>query len=223
MGPSAIEQIAQCVERGKVNRASAYPPDMCGKDGADELTRTALAGGEKPESILKGCIEGMRRIGELFSQNKVFIPEMLMAAQAVKAVMAHLKPYFQSGAVKRKGRIVMGTVEGDLHDIGKNIVAMVLEGNGWEVIDLGADVPVEKFMKTAAEHPDCAVGLSALLTTTMANMADTVRQIKAVNQNTRILVGGAPITQDFADRIGADGYAPDPQGAAELLSALFSN
>jgi 5-methyltetrahydrofolate--homocysteine methyltransferase len=218
-----IEQIALCVERGKVNRASAYPPDMRGQDGADELTQAALAGGEKPESVLKGCVAGMQHIGELFSQNKAFIPEMLMAAQAVKAVMVHLKPHFQSGAVKRKGKIVMGTVAGDLHDIGKNIVAMVLEGNGWEVIDLGADVPVEKFVKAATDHPDCAVGLSTLLTTTMVNMAETVRQIKAKNSKTRILVGGAPVTQDYANQIGADGYAPDPQGAAELLSTLSTN
>ncbi len=213
-----IEQIALCVERGKAGRASAYPPDMRGKDGADELTQAALAGGENPELVLKACVAGMQRIGEQFSRNKAFIPEMLLAAQAVKAVVVHLKPYFMSGTVKRKGKIVMGTVAGDLHDIGKNIVAMVLEGNGWEVIDLGADVPAAKFVQTAAEQPGCAVGLSALLTTTMVNMAETVKQIKANNANTCILVGGAPVTRNYADAIGADGYAPDPQGAAVLLS-----
>jgi methanogenic corrinoid protein MtbC1 len=213
-----VEKIAVCIERGKVNQAAPYPPDLKGQEGADELAKNALARGEAPETILQGCVLGMQRIGEKFSQNKVFVPDLLMAAKAMNAAMAHLKPFFKSGAVKRRGQFVVGTVAGDLHDIGKNLVAMVVEGGGWEVIDLGVDVSTEKFVETVAAHPGCAVGLSALLTTTMVNMEKTVREIKAKYPATRILVGGAPVTQGYASKIGADGYSPDPQGAVNLLN-----
>jgi methanogenic corrinoid protein MtbC1 len=213
-----VEKIAVCIERGKVNQAAPYPADLKGQEGADELAKNALARGEAPDLILQGCMLGMQRIGEKFSQNKVFVPDLLMAAKAMNAAMAHLKPFFKSGAVKRRGQFVVGTVAGDLHDIGKNLVAMVVEGGGWEVIDLGVDVPTEKFVETVAAHPGCTVGLSALLTTTMVNMEKTVREIKAKYPATRILVGGAPVTQNYASKIGADGYSPDPQGAVNLLN-----
>jgi methanogenic corrinoid protein MtbC1 len=213
-----VEKIAACIERGKVNRAATYPPDMKGKEGADELAGNGLAAGEAPETILQGCVLGMQRIGEKFSQNKVFVPDLLMAAKAMNAAMAHLKPFFKSGAVKRRGQFVVGTVAGDLHDIGKNLVAMVVEGGGWEVIDLGVDVSTEKFVETVESHPGCAVGLSALLTTTMVNMEKTVKEIKAKYPATRILVGGAPVTNAYAAKIGADGYSSDPQGAVNLLA-----
>ena len=213
-----VEKIAVCIERGKVNQAASYPPDLKGQEGADELAKNALAAGEAPDTILQGCVLGMQRIGEKFSQNKVFVPDLLMAAKAMNAAMGHLKPYFKSGAVKRRGQFVVGTVAGDLHDIGKNLVAMVVEGGGWEVIDLGVDVPTEKFVETVAAHPGCVVGLSALLTTTMVNMEKTVREIKTKYPSTRILIGGAPVTQAYASKIGADGYSPDPQGAVNLLN-----
>jgi methanogenic corrinoid protein MtbC1 len=213
-----VERIAACIERGKVNQAAPYPPDMKGQEGADELAKNGLARGEAPDTILKGCVLGMQRIGEKFSQNKVFVPDLLMAAKAMNAAMAHLKPFFKSGAVKRRGQFVVGTVAGDLHDIGKNLVAMVVEGGGWEVIDLGVDVSTEKFVETVAAHPGCAVGLSALLTTTMVNMEKTVKEIKTKYPGTRILVGGAPVTQTYASKIGADGYSADPQGAVNLLA-----
>ncbi len=212
-----VERIATCIERGKVNQAAPYPPDMKGQEGADELAKNGLAGGAAPDTILQGCVLGMQRIGEKFSQNKVFVPDLLMAAKAMNSAMAHLKPFFKSGAVKRRGQFVVGTVAGDLHDIGKNLVAMVVEGGGWEVIDLGVDVSTEKFVETVASHPGCAVGLSALLTTTMVNMEKTVKEIKTKYPATRILVGGAPVTQNYANKIGADGYSPDPQGAVNLL------
>ena len=215
-----VEKIAVCIERGKVNLAATYPPDLRGQDGADDLAKNALARGEAPDTVLQGCVLGMQRIGEKFSQNKVFVPDLLMAAKAMNAAMAHLKPYFKSGAVKRRGQFVVGTVAGDLHDIGKNLVAMVVEGGGWEVIDLGVDVPTEKFVETVAAHPGCVVGLSALLTTTMVNMEKTVREIKIKFPSTRILIGGAPVTQAYASKIGADGYSPDPQGAVNLLSRV---
>jgi len=136
------------------------------------------------------------------------------------AAMAHLKPYFASGAVQRKGTVVIGTVAGDLHDIGKNLVSMMIEGGGWEVIDLGVDVSTEKFIESIEQYPGCILGLSALLTTTMVNMEDTVREIKAKHPDTRVMIGGAPLTEDFKNTIGADYYSPDPQGAVEYLEAV---
>ena len=213
-----VEQLAMCVERGKVNKDSPYPPDLKGFDGADELAQQALENGLKPDIILKGCIIGMDRIGTKFSENKVFVPELLMAAKAMTAAMEHLKPFFQSGEVKRKGTFVIGTVAGDLHDIGKNLVAMVVEGGGFEVIDLGNDVSTHKFLAAIEEHPGCIVGMSALLTTTMVNMEGTIRAIKEKFPNTQVLIGGAPVTQEFADKIGADGYSSNPQGAVAILN-----
>jgi 5-methyltetrahydrofolate--homocysteine methyltransferase len=211
------ENLAQCIERGKVNQAASYPPDLRGREGADEIARAALAAGQPPDAILAGCMLGMSRIGEKFGQNKVFVPDLLMAAKAMNAAMAHLKPFFRAGTIQHKGRFVIGTVAGDLHDIGKNLVAMVVEGGGWEVVDLGVDVPPEKFVQAVAAHPGCVVGLSALLTTTMINMEKTVRAIKASHPAATVFVGGAPVTQAFADQIGADGYSSDPQGAVKLL------
>ena len=138
-----IEKIGLCVERGKVNKSVPFPTDMKGLDGADELTRQALESGVGPDAILQACNEGMRRIGEKFGRNEVFVPDLLMAAKAMNAVMAHLLPFFKSGTVKSKGHFVIGTVAGDLHDIGKNLVKMVVEGNGWEVVDLGVDVKTD--------------------------------------------------------------------------------
>ncbi|MBN1479313.1 cobalamin-dependent protein [candidate division KSB1 bacterium] len=213
-----VEQLAICVERGKVNKDAPYPPDLKGQDGADELAKKALDQGLKPDTILDGCILGMDRIGTKFSENKAFVPELLMAAKAMTAAMQHLKPYFQSGEVKRKGTFVIGTVAGDLHDIGKNLVAMVAEGGGFEVIDLGNDVSTDKFLAAIKEHPGCIVGMSALLTTTMVNMEGTIKAIKEQYPDTMVIIGGAPVTQSFADKIGADGYSPDPQGAVALLN-----
>jgi methanogenic corrinoid protein MtbC1 len=136
--------------------------------------------------------------------------------------MLHLKPFFISGDVKRKGTFIIGTVVGDLHDIGKNLVSMMVEGNGWEVVDLGTDVKAEKFVNSIKEHPGCAVGLSALLTTTMASMEEIVKDLKAAVPETKILIGGAPVTDEFRKRIGADFYSPDPQGAVEYLNQMVA-
>lgn len=213
-----VEQLANCVERGKVNKDAPYPPDLKGKDGADEMAKQALEQGLNPETILHGCILGMDRIGAKFSENKAFVPELLMSAKAMTAAMEHLKPYFQSGEVKRKGTFVIGTVAGDLHDIGKNLVAMVAEGGGFEVIDLGNDVSTDKFLSAIAEYPDCVVGISALLTTTMVNMEGTIKAIKEKYPQTLVIIGGAPVTLEFAEKIGADGYSADPQGAVAFLN-----
>jgi 5-methyltetrahydrofolate--homocysteine methyltransferase len=158
-----LEQIANCVENGKVNLASPYPPQMKGQPGSDELTRQALEEGVSPSDLLnKALVPAMDKVGQKFSENKIFVPQMLLSAKAMSAAMAHLKPYFQSGEVKRKGTFIMGTVFGDLHDIGKNLCCMMIEGAGWEVIDLGVDVKPENFVAELDNHPDAVVGLSAL-------------------------------------------------------------
>ncbi|HIJ66603.1 MAG TPA: corrinoid protein [Candidatus Hydrogenedentes bacterium] len=219
MSEDLLKQIADCIQRGKVNAASPYPPDMKGEDGADELTRKALDDGVPPNDILeKALMIGMGNVGHLFSENKVFVPDLLMAAKAMSAAMAHLEPFFSSGEAKHRGVFVIGTVQGDLHDIGKNLVCMVMEGGGWKVIDLGVDVSPEKFVEAVKKNPGCVVGLSALLTTTMVNMEKTVTMLREADPAIRVIVGGAPLTQEFADKIGADAYSPDPQGALDFLA-----
>ncbi len=216
-----LERLSTCVENGKINQASPHPPRMKGQPGADELCREAVAAGIPPDRILEqGLVSGMSRIGEQFSQGRAFVPQMLLAARAMTAAMAHLKPFFSSGEVKRKGVFVVGTVAGDLHDIGKNIVAMMVEGAGWEVVDLGVDVKAERFLEEIGKHPGCVVGLSALLTTTMMNMEKIVAEIHARYPACKVFVGGAPLTDAFRERIGANFYSPDPQGAVEHLKHL---
>lgn len=215
-----LKEIADCVEKGKVDAESPHPPEMQGQMGADEKTRQALDSGVSAQQILsEGLIIGMQRVGVKFRDNLIFLPDVLMSARAMSAAMAHLRPQFQSGDVAHRGRIVLGTVAGDLHDIGKKIVGMFFEGGGWQVIDCGVDVSAQAFIDAIEQHQPDAVGLSALLTTTMVNMQDITSRIKARFPKLPVLVGGAPVTRDFADRIGADIYAPDPQGALESLQA----
>lgn len=215
-----LNQISDCIEFGKINKAAPFPPQMKGQDGADELTRQALDEGVSAQDILsKGLMIGMEKVGIKFRENKVFVPQVLMSAKAMSTAMVHLKPYFLSGAVKQKGTFIIGTVEGDLHDIGKNLVTMMVEGNGWEVIDLGTDVKAETFVAAMREHENAFVGLSALLTTTMASMEKITKVIREEVPNAKIAVGGAPVTQEFCDKIGADAYSPDPQGLVEYLNS----
>jgi len=214
-----LESLRRCIERGKVNAKSPHPPDMKGQDGADELARKALEAGVSPQDILsKSMVLGMEHVGMRFRNKEIFVPDVLMAAKAMAAAMEHLKPFFKTDALKHRGTIVMGTVRGDLHDIGKKIVAMVIEGAGWQVVDLGTDVSAEKFVNAVDQNPGCAVGLSALLTTTMVNMETTVQKVKSKHPGTKVIIGGAPVTADFAKKIGADGYSADPQGAVEFLN-----
>lgn len=216
-----LEKLAYCVEFGKINLASPYPPDMRGQDGADELTKKALEMGVPPTEVLnKGLVIGMGKVGVKFRENKVFVPQVLMSAKAMSFGMAHLKPFFTDGSVVRKGKIVIGTVEGDLHDIGKNLVAMMVEGSGWEVIDLGTDVKAEKFVAAVHENPGAIVCLSALLTTTMVNMEKIGKAVKEAVPGTIVAIGGAPVTQDFSNKIGMDVYSADPQGLIDYLDKL---
>ena len=216
-----LEKIALCVEFGKINKVSPYPPNMKDQDGADELTRQALDVGVRPDAILEDAlVPAMAKVGDKFSRKEIYVPQMLMAAKAMNSAMAHLKPFFQSGETKRKGKFIVGTVAGDLHDIGKNLVAMMIEGGGWEVIDLGVDVSVDKLMTAVKEHPKSVVGLSALLTTTMVNMEKMVKEVKALDPHRVVLVGGAPLSQEFCNKIGADFYSRDPKGAIEYLNKI---
>jgi 5-methyltetrahydrofolate--homocysteine methyltransferase len=215
-----LNKLAIAIERGKIDIASPHPPDMLFQDGADELTRIALESGIPAEKILsEALIPGMTAVGQKFARNEVFIPDILLSARAMAKATEHLKPYFQSGELKTRGIIVMGTVRGDLHDIGKKIVGMMFEGGGWKVVDLGVDVPASKFIEAVGQNPGCAVGLSALLTTTMNNMRAIVEEIKIAYPDTLIIVGGAPVTGTFASGIGADAYFADPQGALEFLNS----
>jgi methanogenic corrinoid protein MtbC1 len=216
-----LTRLSRCVELGKIDKASPYPPDMKGQDGADELAKAALDQGIKPDMILEGAlIPAMANVGNRFSRKEIYVPQMLMAAKAMNGAMKHIKPFFQSGETKRKGKFIIGTVAGDLHDIGKNLVAMMVEGGGWEVIDLGVDVSAEKFLKALEDNPDAVIGLSALLTTTMENMKKTVTLVKEKHPASKILIGGAPVTMDYCQKIGADYYSPDPQGAVNYLNQL---
>lgn len=218
-----LEQIALCVENGKINLNAPYPPAMKGFPGADELTIQALEKGITPSDVLsQGLIAGMGRIGVKFRENKVFVPQVLMSAKAMNAAMSHLKKYFIDGSVQRKGKLIIGTVEGDLHDIGKNLVAMIAEGNGYEIIDLGVDVTADKFLLAIQENPEAFVGMSALLTTTMANMEKINQTIKTTFPNIITCVGGAPLNGAFAKKIGADYYTDEPQALVDILDRLIA-
>ncbi len=215
-----LSKIAECIEFGKINKAAPFPPQMKGQDGVDELTRQALEEGISAQQILsKGLMPGMEKVGIKFRENKVFVPQVLMSAKAMSTAMVHLKPYFLSGEVKERGTFIIGTVEGDLHDIGKNLVSMMVEGNGWKVVDLGTDVNADQFVAALKENDNAFVGLSALLTTTMVNMEKITKAIKEAVPEAKVAVGGAPVTDNFCEKIGADVYSPDPQGLVEYLNS----
>jgi len=187
-----------------------------------DLVNQCLEAGESARSILENrLVPGMAVVGERFKQNEIFVPEMLIAARAMKEALRVLEPYLSAAGVKPKHTAVIGTVEGDLHDIGKNLVAMMWKGANIEVIDLGVNVPVARFVETVKEHRPTLVGLSALLTTTMPAMRDTVKAIRDAGVNVKIMVGGAPITREFAREIGADGYSPDAGTAVDMAIELL--
>lgn len=219
-----LEKLLEAVEFGKVDKKSPYPPQLKGQDGSHELTISAIESGINPQKILENAlIPAMERVGKKFSENKIFVPQMLMSARAMGASMFQLKPFFASGTIKTKGTFIIGTVKGDLHDIGKNLVAMMVEGGGWSIVDLGVDVGSDRFVKALKNNPGAVVGLSALLTTTMVNMGEIVTNIREQIPETKILIGGAPVNDDFCRKIGADFYAPDPQKAVEYMNKLSNN
>ena len=186
-----------------------------------ELVQAAADEKVSPQKILdEGLIAGMEVVGVRFKNCEIYVPEVLVSARAMHAGMEILEPLLAETGAKAKGVFVVGTVKGDLHDIGKNLVAMMLKGAGWKVVDLGVDVDAEKFVQTAIDESANVVGLSALLTTTMVNMKQVIELAKNKDCKARIVVGGAPLTQNYANEIGAGGYAPDAATAVEVISGL---
>jgi 5-methyltetrahydrofolate--homocysteine methyltransferase len=206
---SDLATLSKAIENGKRNDAKA-------------LTQSLLDAGMAPLDIVeKGLVPGMTSIGERFKNNEVFVPEMLIAARAMKESMAILEPLLAKAGIKPKYTVVIGTVQGDLHDIGKNLVAMMLKGANFGVVDLGTNVPPEKFVAAAQENGAAVIALSALLTTTMPAMKTAVEAVRAAGMSdVKIMIGGAPVTQGFADEIGADGYSADAASAVDLALKL---
>ena len=207
---SVLEQIQENLIKGKANEVA-------------ELVENALKEGISPADILNnGMLRGMNIIGARFKKNEIYVPEVLIAARAMKAGMKILRPKLVSTGVEPIGTIVIGTVKGDLHDIGKNLVCMMMEGAGFNVIDAGINIEGEKLVELANENNASLIGASALLTTTMINMKDVVEALKAspLNQKVKLMIGGAPVTQAFADEIGADAYAPDAASAADVAKSF---
>jgi 5-methyltetrahydrofolate--homocysteine methyltransferase len=193
------------------------------QSSAVEITKAALEDGTPAKSILdNGLIAGMDIIGVRFKNNEVYIPEVLIAARAMKMAMEILEPELVKAGVEPVGKFLIGTVQGDLHDIGKNLVAMMLKGAGFEVIDLGVDVGPEKFVEQVKANGVQLVGMSALLTTTMPGIEKTIKALKDAGITARIMIGGAPVTQGYADKIGADGYAPDAASAVDMAKSLVA-
>jgi len=192
---------------------------------APALVKQAMDAGLPPEQILnEGLISAMAQVGKLFEEGEFFVPEMLIAARAMKAGLGLLRPSLAAANVKAVGKVVIGTVQGDLHDIGKNLVAMMLEGAGFEIVDLGTDVSPQKFVDAVRQHQPQLVGLSALLTTTMPKMKDTVEALKeaGLRDRVKVMIGGAPVTDKYAGDIGADLYAPDASSAATRAKQLIA-
>ena len=207
---SKLQEIADVVIAGKAKLVGG-------------LVQEALDEGNDPNAILNSMIDAMGIVGEKFKNNEIFVPEMLVAARAMKKGVEVLKPHLASGSAGAAGKMIIGTVAGDLHDIGKNLVAMMIESAGFEVIDLGVDVAPEKFIEAVRANPDVKiVGCSALLTTTMPALRDTVAALNAQDFRSKIkvMVGGTPITREFADEIGADAYTPDAASAAQKAKEL---
>ena len=192
---------------------------------APALVKQAMDAGLPPEQVLnEGLISAMAQVGKLFEEGEFFVPEMLIAARAMKAGLGLLRPSLAAANVKAVGKVVIGTVQGDLHDIGKNLVAMMLEGAGFEIVDLGTDVSPQKFVDAIRQHQPQLVGLSALLTTTMPKMKDTVEALKeaGLRDRVKVMIGGAPVTDKYAGDIGADLYAPDASSAATRAKQLIA-
>ena len=213
MAELVLEQLSQAVIDGKAPVAKA-------------LTEQALTEGiDAGRVISDGLVPGMAVVGDRFKRNEYYIPEVLLAARAMKTSLGLLQPLLGASSFEPVGTIVVGTVKGDLHDIGKNLVAMMLEGASFKVVDLGVDVSPEQFVNAVQEHHAQLIGLSALLTTTMVNMRGTIEALRTsgLRDQVRVIVGGAPVTQRWADEIGADGYAPDAATGVDVARQLLQS
>jgi 5-methyltetrahydrofolate--homocysteine methyltransferase len=207
-----FREIADALKEGNAKKVEA-------------LVTAAVSEGINPAQLVnEALILGMGEIGVLFKNNEVYVPEVLIAARAMHAGLNVLKPLLSEQEKSAAGRIVLGTVKGDLHDIGKNLVGMMFEGAGFKVVDIGIDVPPEKFVEAIKTEKPHVVAMSALLTTTMPYMRETIEAIEAagLRESVRIIVGGAPVTDAFAEKIGADGYAPDAASAADLAKTMMA-
>ncbi len=207
-----LNKVSEALQRGDAEKVG-------------ELVKKALEENLLPKDILEnGLIKGMDIIGAKFKKNEVYVPEVLIAARAMHTGMGILRPKLIETGVKNIGTIAIGTVKGDLHDIGKNLVKMMLEGAGFEVIDLGVDVTTDKFVEAVKEHKPNIIGMSALLTTTMVNMVEVIKALEAagLRDKVKIMIGGAPITQNYADQIGADGYSPDAASAVDKAKTFIA-
>ncbi|MHB1654713.1 MAG: corrinoid protein [Desulfitobacteriaceae bacterium] len=206
---STLQEMAEAVISGNAKKVKEY-------------AEKALVEGAAPQAIInEGLIAGMNVVGVKFKNNEVYVPEVLIAARAMHAGMDVVKPLLSDAEVQDKGTVLIGTVKGDLHDIGKNLVRMMLEGAGYKVIDLGVDIAPDKFVQAVEEHKPQIVGLSALLTTTMVNMKSTMALLKSYP--VKVMIGGAPVTQKFADEIGADAYASDAATAVDKANELLAS
>ena len=207
-----LNNVSEALQRGDAEKV-------------EELVKKALEENLTPKKILEdGLIKGMDIIGTKFKKNEVYVPEVLIAARAMHAGMDILKPKLIESGVKNIGKVAIGTVKGDLHDIGKNLVKMMLEGAGFEVIDLGIDVSPDKFVEAAKEHKPNIIGMSALLTTTMVNIPEVIKalEVAGLRDKVKIMIGGAPITQNYADQIGADGCSPDAASAVDKAKTFIA-
>jgi len=207
-----LNKVSEALQRGDAEKVA-------------ELVKQALEENLTPKKILEdGLIKGMSIIGGKFKRNEVYVPEVLIAARAMHAGMDILRPKLVETGVKNIGKVAIGTVKGDLHDIGKNLVKMMLEGGGFEVIDLGTDVSVDEFVGAVKEHQPNIIGMSALLTTTMVNMPEVIKALKAagLRDKVKVMIGGAPITQNYADQIGADCYSPDAASAVDNAKSFIA-
>jgi 5-methyltetrahydrofolate--homocysteine methyltransferase len=211
MNADVLKEMSACLEKGDATCVRS-------------LTEKALANTIAPEQILNnGLVAGMDVIGDKFKNNEIFIPEVLIAARAMKAGMEIIRPLLAESNVESRGKVIIGTVKGDLHDIGKNIVSMMLEGAGFDVVNLGTDMTVEKIAEAMGKDKPNVLGMSALLTTTMVYMKEVIESLKraGTRDQVKVIIGGAPITQAYADEIQADGYAPDAASAVDLVKDLL--
>lgn len=206
------QELADTVIKGDINKVK-------------EVTQKLIDAGEAPLAIInEGLISGINEVGVRFKEGELFVPEMMMSAQAMKAGVALVKPMIAGADMPTSGKVLIGTVKGDLHDIGKNLVVMMLESSGFEVVDLGVDVPADKFVQAIKEHQPQVVGMSALLTTTMPVMKDVVNTLNKENlrSGVKVIIGGAPVSQEYSDEIGADGYGADAVAATEMCKKFAS-
>jgi len=213
------------METEKILKELAVKLEAGDAEAVANLTNQALGENASAETILNdGLVAGMNVVGGKFKNNEIFIPEVLIAARAMKAGMKIIRPLLVEAKVKSRGKVIIGTVKGDLHDIGKNIVSMMLEGAGFEVVNMGTDMSIEDIVAQVRKDKPDVIGLSALLTTTMVYMGDVVNALKENKMDdVKVIIGGAPITQAYADDIGADGYAPDAASAVDMVKGLLGS